>query len=368
MTEPQRSLPWSVGVRAWLARGDQPVVGPDRADLLRAIARLRSISAAAREIGISYRHAWVLVQAMNEGAGEPLVESAVGGRRGGGARLTDQGQLALAAFERLDRDLHAAAAAALPGALRIPTDQLTCIHLSAAISLQEVVGQLLTDYALRQPAVQVRAVFGASNELADYILGGAPVDLFLSADELHLSRLADAGAVQPGARHPLAENSLSIVAAEPGKFRLRRAAEMLTDRIHRVVVAEPAAPLGRCTRDYLEGLGLYQRLAPKLVLVDNSRSVVTALDAGQATVGIVFSSDAARLDPRRIALAVRPRQASVEYYAALTRRGQAKAEAQALFDYLGSTDSARVFRRCGFLAPSEPAAPSGSRPSRTRSR
>src|SRR2546430_12417622 len=63
-------------------------IGPGRADLLGAIARTGSISAAAREMKMSYRRAWLLVEAMNSAFRRPLVETLTGGESGGGARGT----------------------------------------------------------------------------------------------------------------------------------------------------------------------------------------------------------------------------------------------------------------------------------------
>ena len=67
-------------------------MGPGKADLLRAIERTGSISAAARELGMSYRRAWLLVDTMNQCFQSPLVETLTGGQHGGGARVTEVGQ------------------------------------------------------------------------------------------------------------------------------------------------------------------------------------------------------------------------------------------------------------------------------------
>src|SRR5690242_10502412 len=67
-------------------------MGPGKADLLKAIERTGSISAAARELGMSYRRAWLLVDTMNQCFKTPLVETLTGGQHGGGARVTDLGQ------------------------------------------------------------------------------------------------------------------------------------------------------------------------------------------------------------------------------------------------------------------------------------
>src|SRR5277367_4935321 len=83
---------WKVGLRAWLEHAGQTVLGPGRLELLEGIAREHSISEAARQMGMSYRRAWLLVQSINRAAGQQVVEAATGGIQGGRARLTAHGQ------------------------------------------------------------------------------------------------------------------------------------------------------------------------------------------------------------------------------------------------------------------------------------
>lgn len=80
-------------------------MGSDRAALLAAIGRTGSISAAAREVGLSYKAAWDAVQAMNNVFANPLVSAAPGGRAGGGAALTPSGEKVVAAFAAIDGGL-----------------------------------------------------------------------------------------------------------------------------------------------------------------------------------------------------------------------------------------------------------------------
>lgn len=74
-------------IKVQLYCGDEIAMGPGKADLLDAIARAGSISGAARILGMSYRRAWLLVDAMNRCWAAPLVDA----RAGGGARVTDCG-------------------------------------------------------------------------------------------------------------------------------------------------------------------------------------------------------------------------------------------------------------------------------------
>ena len=87
---------------------------PSAFELLEGIERCQSISAAARAIGMSYRHAWLLVQAVNEAAGVPLVIAVTGGSGGGGARLTPEGCEAIAVFRELQGQLRLAAEGLMP--------------------------------------------------------------------------------------------------------------------------------------------------------------------------------------------------------------------------------------------------------------
>lgn len=83
--------------------GDEIAMGPGKADLLDAIGREGSISAAGRALGMSYRRTWMLVDVMNRCWDEPLVETAAGGSHGGGARVTDRGKQVLAHYRALQQ-------------------------------------------------------------------------------------------------------------------------------------------------------------------------------------------------------------------------------------------------------------------------
>jgi molybdate transport system regulatory protein len=90
------------GLTLRILAGARPAMGPGKAELLERIEATGSISAAARAMGMSYRRAWQLVEAMNRDFAEPLVTTATGGTRGGGAQVTAPGRDALARFRKLE--------------------------------------------------------------------------------------------------------------------------------------------------------------------------------------------------------------------------------------------------------------------------
>jgi molybdate transport system regulatory protein len=84
--------------RVWIEGPDGTFLGYGRVVLLERIRQHGSISAAARSMEMSYRHAWELVDSMNRQGREAVVEKSTGGRGGGGAVLTAAGERAVTAF------------------------------------------------------------------------------------------------------------------------------------------------------------------------------------------------------------------------------------------------------------------------------
>lgn len=84
--------------------GQEIAMGPGKADLLEAIEATGSISAAGRAMGMSYRRAWLLVDAMNRCWARPLVETMPNGAARSGARLSGMGRHVLDAYRALQRE------------------------------------------------------------------------------------------------------------------------------------------------------------------------------------------------------------------------------------------------------------------------
>lgn len=85
----------------WLAADGREFAGGSRLALLRAVAEQGSITQAAVAVGMSYKGAWMAIDAMNQAAGAPLVERATGGRGGGSTRLTEHGRRVLERYEQV---------------------------------------------------------------------------------------------------------------------------------------------------------------------------------------------------------------------------------------------------------------------------
>ena len=84
--------------------GTEVRLGPGKVRLLELIAETGSISAAARQMEMSYRRAWLLIDEVNGIFGNQVVETATGGTGGGGARITPLGEAVVAAFRDIENN------------------------------------------------------------------------------------------------------------------------------------------------------------------------------------------------------------------------------------------------------------------------
>jgi molybdate transport system regulatory protein len=89
------------------------LVGIGKVELLEHITRTGSLSNAAREMKMSYRRAWLLLEAMNEGFDQPVATTSAGGRRGGGTVVTDFGRQLVTGYRRMESKVQSLAAAQL---------------------------------------------------------------------------------------------------------------------------------------------------------------------------------------------------------------------------------------------------------------
>ena len=93
----------TVTLRLRLLFGDRLVFGPGKGELLSRIAETGSIAAAGRAMGMSYRRAWLLIDELNTCFREPIVETAKGGKGGGGsAVLTPMGGQVMKRFRAME--------------------------------------------------------------------------------------------------------------------------------------------------------------------------------------------------------------------------------------------------------------------------
>ncbi|WP_428657702.1 winged helix-turn-helix domain-containing protein [Runella sp.] len=96
-----KNLSFSVKGSLWIESTDERFLGPGRVELLEYIDEMGSINKAAKQMGMSYKKAWELVNSLNSQSDVPLVITQTGGEKGGGAVITKEARELIAFYHRL---------------------------------------------------------------------------------------------------------------------------------------------------------------------------------------------------------------------------------------------------------------------------
>lgn len=191
--------------------------------------------------------------------------------------------------------------------------------------------------------------FAGSNDLARQIEAGAPAQVFISADQAQVDRLAKAGRVRAGEAFPLLGNSLVVVVPRDSKTQaLAGPADLLS--FDRLALADPAAvPAGVYARTWLEKEGLWGRVASRVVPSLDVRAALAAVASGNLPAGIVYATDAASSQRVRVVYRVPAERApAVRYYAAPVAQEAAKPAVSGFLTFLHGPAAREIFVRHGF--------------------
>jgi len=186
--------------------------------------------------------------------------------------------------------------------------------------------------------------------LARQIVNGAPVDLFISADEAQMDVVAAAQLLAAGSRIDLLRNQLAIVVPSDRPRMMTSARDLTGAAFRRIAIGDPeAVPAGVYAKEFLQKEGLWELLSPRLVPSSSVRAALAAVESGAADAAIVYRTDA-RVALKATVTYVVPvdRGPRIAYPAAIVRGGPAPEEARRFLDYLRGAAAARVFERFGF--------------------
>ncbi|HEX5473858.1 MAG TPA: molybdate ABC transporter substrate-binding protein [Vicinamibacterales bacterium] len=223
------------------------------------------------------------------------------------------------------------------------------ITVSAAVSLTDVLQAEAMAYT-QAGGGTVRFNFGPSNTLARQILAGAPVDLFISADEAQMNVVARGGLVAGGSRVDLLGNQLAVVVPDDRRRVLGGLRDLLDPAFERIAIGDPAAvPAGVYAKQCLQRAGLWDRLRSRVVPSASVRAALAAVDSGSADVAIVYRTDVRVARHSTIAFVVPvDRAPTIVYPAAIVTSGRQPEGARRFLDFLRGEAGAVIFRRFDF--------------------
>ena len=223
------------------------------------------------------------------------------------------------------------------------------ITVSAAVSLTDALTAVAEAYG--RTGGSVRFNFAASNILARQIASGAPVDVFISADEAQMDVVAAAGLVKAGTRVDILRNQLAVALPNDRSRTFKNIKEIADPAIKRIAIGDPAAvPVGVYAKEYLEKEGLWDAVQARLVPTSSARAALAAVESGAADAAIVYRTDVRVALNATVAFVVPiDRGPRIFYPAAIVRTTALPSEAKRFLDYLRGDPASRIFQRFGFV-------------------
>lgn len=167
------------------------------------------------------------------------------------------------------------------------------LTIAAANSLKDALRKVLPRFEAQHRDVNLRVIYGPSQNLRKQIEEGAPVDIFLPSLFEEIDQLEAKGLIIQGTKRTFAATSLVLITGTTLPAPVSSIQDLQTTPIHRIAVGDPkTSSVGKVAAQFLK----YSKLEPKLksqyVLGEHSRAVLDLVAKGEAEIGVVYRTDA----------------------------------------------------------------------------
>ncbi|MGI8313979.1 molybdate ABC transporter substrate-binding protein [Halobacillus mangrovi] len=225
----------------------------------------------------------------------------------------------------------------------------TTLTISAAASLTDAIQEIANTYE-ETHNVTIRMNFAGSGKLAQQIEQGAPVDLYLSANQAWMNKLVNKNLVEPDSRTDLTSNRIVLIGAK-GKEQqgpLEELPSWSTDQ--QLAIGDPeSVPAGTYTKQALQTIQVWGKIQSQLVFSSDVRQVLAYVKSGNVGYGFVYASDAQISEHISILSTLDPKwHKPIIYPAAILSTSDQKKEAKSFLSYLLSEPSQKILHNYGF--------------------
>lgn len=226
------------------------------------------------------------------------------------------------------------------------------ITIGAAISFSDVLPDLCADFENR---TRIKAVltFAASNMIARQIESGAPIDVFISADQATTQTLRDKNLIRFTSTAPIATNQLVVIVPKNSKLQIKHPRDLL--RLSKLALAEPTSvPAGVYAKAWLKQEKLWADMEQRIIPLANVRSALQSIETANADAAIVYLTDAQSSSKVHIAFQIPARPAhSPAYYAAIPAATEHPEVAGLFITYLSTPSAREILNEHSFQAISD---------------
>lgn len=241
---------------------------------------------------------------------------------------------------------------ALAGAMPVAGADVPSLTVFAAADLGFAFKEIVPRFE-KSVGARVSLVLGSSGNLATQIEHGAPADVFFSADQAFVERLAARGAVIAETRAVYAQGRIVLATAKSFGPRLTDLRQLGDAGIRHVAIANPLhAPYGRAAEETLRKVGLWDAVKPKLVYGENIRHALQFVQSGAAEAGIVALS-VASVPEVEWTLIDAGLHTPLHQAAAVVKRTSRPELGLAFIQFVNGPEGRPIMKRYGFRLPGE---------------
>lgn len=233
----------------------------------------------------------------------------------------------------------------LGGCQNATTEESPELMIMAAASLSDALNEMKDVYE-QENDVELVINYGASGQLRQQILQGAPADLFLSASLTDMEQVDEEGEVVESM--DLLKNQLVLIATPEMAEEVQGWDGLLSDAYQSLAIGQPeTVPAGRYAKQALENLGLWDEVEERTLFGKDVRQVLTYVETGNADIGIVYATDANSSGEQIVELELAPAGShdSIVYPLGLLAETD---EAHHFYEWLQQEEALTIFESYGF--------------------
>ena len=225
------------------------------------------------------------------------------------------------------------------------------LTVSAAASMQDAIKAVGEAYTEEHPNTEINYNLGSSGTLAQQIEQGAPVDVFISANEEFMNTLEEKDLLLPGTRKDLLKNEVVLIVPNNANTpKITDFKDLTSGEVKRFSIGQPeSVPAGEYGKEVLTSLNIYNQLEPKTVFAKDVRQVLSYVETGNVDAGVVYATDAQISNGVKVvATAPFDTHKPIIYPAAVLKQTENQDTAKEFVEFLSSDQAKATFEEYGF--------------------
>ncbi|WP_099158994.1 molybdate ABC transporter substrate-binding protein [Virgibacillus ndiopensis] len=226
----------------------------------------------------------------------------------------------------------------------------TEIFVSAAASLSEAIATISKAYEEKNPGVTVTLNFSGSGKLAQQIQQGAPVDVFLSANQNWMEVLEGEKLIIEDTRITFTRNELVMIGKKNSELKLDSFNNLNQTNIDQIAIGNPeSVPAGNYAKEVLVKLDKWDELKDKFVYAKDVSQVLAYVESGNTEIGFVYGSDMLRSNKVKLLDVANDNWHSpIVYPAAVTSASEHAKASKKFVEFLQSDTAQSILDANGF--------------------